>query len=102
MAQATVAADIHQSLDVQLNLGAKLTFDDVFVFNQLADGLGLSFRPIFGTLIRIDITTRENLDGAGSTDTKNGGQGDFTPLLDVKILSCNSWHGSNDNARNQA
>jgi hypothetical protein len=102
MAQATIAADIHQALDVQLNLRAQVTLNDVFVFDELADGFGLGFRPVLRTLVRIDITARENLDSAGTTDSKDGGQGNFAPLLDVKVLSCNSWHGSNDKARNQA
>lgn len=102
MAQATVAADVHQTLDVQLNLRTQVTLNDVFVFDELADGFGLGFRPVLRTLVRIDITARENLDGAGTTDSKDGGQGNFAPLLDVKVLSCNSWHGSNDKARNQA
>ena len=102
MTHSTIATDIHQALDVQLNFSAKLTFNDILVFDQLSDGFRLRFRPVLGTLVRIDIAARENLDGAGPTDTKNGGQGDFAPLLDVKILSCNSWHRSNDKARNQA
>ena len=102
MTQAAVAADVHQTLDIQLNLGAQVTLDDVLVLDEFADGLGLGFRPVFRTFVRVDITARENLDGAGTTDSKDGGQGDFTPLFDVKVLSCNSWHGSNDRARNTA
>ena len=102
MAKTPVATDIHQAFDVQLYFCTQLTFHLVLIFNELTDGFRLIVRPVLRALIRIDITARENFDGAGTTDAEYGGQSDFAPLLDVKILSCNSWHRSNDNARNQA
>jgi len=102
MAKTPVAADIHQALDVQLYFRTKLTLHLVLIFDELPDGFRLIVRPILWALIRIDVAARENFDGARATDAENGGQSDLAPLLDVKILSCNSWHRSNDNARNQA
>jgi hypothetical protein len=102
MAKTPITADVHQALDIQLYFCTKLTFYLILIFNELTDGFCLIVRPILWALIRIYITARENFNGAGTTNAEYGGHSDFAPLFDVKILSCNSWHRSNDNARNQA
>jgi hypothetical protein len=99
--QTTVATDIHQSLDVQLDLGAQLAFHQVLILDELTDGLGLVFRPGIGPLVGIDVESGKDLNGAGTANSKDGSEGDFAALFDVQVLSCNSWHRSSSNAWNK-
>ena len=47
MAHATIATDVHQTLDVQLNFRAEVTFHFVLSTNDLTNLGCLIIRPVF-------------------------------------------------------
>jgi hypothetical protein len=68
MSKSAVTADIHQSLDVKLHLGSKLTFDDVLIFDHSADTTGLLLGPGFWLDVPVDSDAIQYLLGSRSTD----------------------------------
>ena len=61
MAQAAVAANFHQTLDVHLHFAAQVTFDSEVTGHIFAQGGGFSFRQIFDTGRRVDLGGGQNL-----------------------------------------
>ena len=94
MAQPAIAADITQTLYVQMGLGAQHPFDHILVFEYLTHTAYLVFGPLFGLDERIDLGFGENFPCARASDPENGGQRKFTALLRWYVYSCNSWHNS--------
>lgn len=76
MADATVAVDLAQSLDVQGDVSAQITFDVVLV-DLRADFLYFLFRQVFYTCVWIDTGSLQNFIGSRSADTVNVCQADL-------------------------
>ena len=64
MAQASIAVDIHQSLDIQLDFFAKITFDSSLILDNLADLSGFLLGEIFNQRIDVDSGLIQNRRGA--------------------------------------
>src|SRR5579863_5209943 len=72
MAQATVAADIHQALDIALNLAAQIAFDaQLKRINSVAELLFIVFGQFFDARIGADARMRKQLHGGGGADAEN-------------------------------
>ena len=54
MAQATVAAKIHQAFDVHLSFAAQITFDGKVLVNVLADFQDFCIRKLVNTARAVD------------------------------------------------
>jgi len=80
MAEATIATDVHQSLDVHRGLAAQIAFDGE-ERNLIADLFEIAVGQIFDLLRIFDTARFADLTGARATDTKNGGQADFSVLV---------------------
>ncbi len=66
VAQPTVATDIHQPLNVELDLRPKSAFYGVVVFDQVADFARVILRPLLRSDILVDPRTLEYFDCRGS------------------------------------
>src|SRR5205807_3262185 len=65
MAQAAIAAQIHQPLDVQAHLAAEVALDLVALLERLADAVDLVLGEVLGPLIGIDLRLLADLSGGG-------------------------------------
>jgi hypothetical protein len=63
MPQATVAAEIHEALDVHGNLGAQITLHLVMGIDDLPNGIHLSIRKVIRLGVPIDAGLIEDLFG---------------------------------------
>ena len=54
MAQTTVAAEVHQALDVHLHLTAQIALDLVFGVEQITNRLQLRIRELLETEIKVE------------------------------------------------
>jgi len=92
VAQATVATQIHQALDVHLHFTAQVAFDGVVLVDVLADlqdfGVGQFVDP--AGLVDADGIA----DGAGRCVANSGdvGEGDGNPLCSRDVYAGNTCH----------
>ena len=71
MADTTVATDVHQSLDVELDFGAQIPFDLVLGTDHLTDSGSLVIGPVLYLDIAIDPSLIEDLGSAATTDPED-------------------------------
>ena len=82
MTDAAVAADIHQTLDVELDGRAAFAFDfDAHVGNRRTDCADLVVRPVLYFEVVADASDFENLASRRTTDTVDIGQADLASLI---------------------
>ena len=60
MAQATIAGDIHQPLDIQLNFPPQIALDAILAINDLANAPNLFLGQIAHPRARVDIRLLED------------------------------------------
>jgi hypothetical protein len=70
MTQTSVAADIHEPLDIELNLAPKFAFDFVLA-NNLPNAGNFFICPLGHTLVPIDPRFRKDLGSKRWTDAVN-------------------------------
>ena len=87
MADPTVAVNFAQTLDVQRNIPAQVTFHMVVV-DLLTDLLNFIIGQVTDASVRIDPCILQNFIGAGTTDTENVGQADFHSFVFWYINTC--------------
>src|SRR5438128_2913028 len=92
MAQAAVAAQVHQALDVQAHLAAEVTLDLVALLETLADPVDLVVGQVLGPPGRIDLGQGADLPRAGVADPVQVRERDLDLLLTGKVDSGNSRH----------
>src|SRR5690606_33568009 len=96
VAQAAIAADVHEALDAQLALRLEHTFDLVLLRNDSPNGIGFIVRPILHLFVPIQVGFRKDLLGRPSADAENVGKSDLTSLVirnvDRKSTRLNSSH----------
>jgi hypothetical protein len=69
MANATIALDGLHALQVETNLTAKVTFDDILALLNRVNDLGkLGFRQVLGANARIDVGRGQDLLRVGRTE----------------------------------
>ena len=69
MAEATIAANILQTLNVQGNFCAELTFHGVFVFEEMANLTLFFFSQVVTLLVLVDAQLSTDLVSGEQTDT---------------------------------
>ncbi|EJX04439.1 hypothetical protein EVA_07453 [gut metagenome] len=87
----TIATDIHQTLDVQLNLRTKVTFNLEFSTNDLTDLSCLVVSPILHFDISVNASLIQDFSRATTTYTINVGQGDLTTFVLREVNTNNSY-----------
>ena len=92
MADAAVAADLHQTLDVQRHIAALVAFHDQVMVDILTDLSLVLLGHILYTGIRIDAGGGENVVGSLTADAVDIGECDFHPLFSGQVYTSNSCH----------
>jgi hypothetical protein len=80
MAKTTIAAHVHQTLDIQLNLRAKLTFDFV-VGDRLTDTCNFIVRPCRHTLVMINAGFIQHLTTNRAANAEDVSERDKSALI---------------------
>ena len=97
VAQAAIALNVDEALDVHRNVLAQVAFDFALVLNDLADAVHLFLAQILDLLEAIDVGLVQNLAGAGLTDPENVSERDPSLLVAGQIdasNTCHSWFPS--------
>ena len=81
MSDTAVAVDFNKALDVEGNVTAKVTFDNVVVLDLVTQLGYLLFGKILGAGIGIDTGLYKDIVGALAAYTVNVGKGDLDALL---------------------
>jgi hypothetical protein len=93
VAQTTVAAQVHQSLDVQTDLTTKVTFNlDIEFLNHLADSTTFIVVQIITALIQRNLSGIENDARLVNTNSVDIGERNFHALISGKIDACDTSH----------
>jgi hypothetical protein len=77
---AALATNVHQALDVHLDLRAKLTFN-ANLGDDFADFGDFVVVPVLDALVLGDSGLGENFRGAGASDAVDVGQGNYSSLV---------------------
>ena len=91
MTDATIATDIHESLDIKLDLRTKITFHFIVGGDDFANFGCLLVSPVFNFTIFIDSGLVENRHGGATADAVDVGQGYFTSFVLGEINSHDSY-----------
>ena len=93
MTDAAVTADIHQTLDVELDGRTAFALDfDTQVSDRRTDRTDLVVRPILDFEVVADASDLENLAGRRTTDTVDIGQADLAPFIFCLIYTDYTCH----------
>ncbi len=74
MPDPTITAKIDQTFDVHGDLTTAVTFDNIFVVNDLADGGNLALFEIIALLVKWNAGLIQDPDGRSPADTMNIGK----------------------------
>src|SRR5690606_22835819 len=88
VAQAPIAAKVHQALDVGLNLAAQIAFDGVVTVDGLADLQHLRIRQLVHTALGRDVALRANLLREIGPDAVDIAQRDLDALARWNVDAC--------------
>jgi hypothetical protein len=91
MAESTVAANVHQSLDVHGCLAAQIAFDSE-LSDLISDFLEITIGQVFNLFGICNATGFADFASAGATDTKNGGQANLGMLLRRNVDASDTCH----------
>src|SRR5712692_3873310 len=92
VAQAAVAAQVHQPLDVEAHLAAQVALDLVVLLQRLADPVDLVVGQVLGPPGRIDLGQRAHLLRAGVADPVQVRERDLDLFLAGKVDSRDARH----------
>lgn len=81
MTQTSIAADLDQALDVQLNLSAQVAFDNKVLADVVAQRRDLVLRQITHTRVRRDASGLQSPLRGASADAVDVGQAYLHPLV---------------------
>lgn len=81
MTQATVTADIHQSLDIHLDTFSEITLYIAFSIENRAELIQLVFAEVLNSQINVNARLAEDLGRARFTYTIDVGHSDLCPLI---------------------
>src|SRR3569623_1892695 len=93
MTQATIAAEVHQTLDVHGDVATKIALD-LALADFGTQGFDLRLGQLFDLGFRRDTCRLTDLTGTGATDAVNGGQGNACVLLDRNIDPSYAGHSN--------
>src|SRR5690606_8667506 len=91
MAEAAVATDVHQTLDVHRGFATQIALDGEGV-HLVTHLLELGVAEILDLLAVCDATGVADQTGAGAPDTEDRGQADFGVLVRRNVDACNTGH----------
>jgi hypothetical protein len=93
VADATVAVDCLEALEIGLEVAAEISFDQNLAgIDGLNDLIELFRRKIFGADIWVDAGNFQNFFGVFGPDAVNVGQGGFDAFVTGNIYSEKAWH----------
>src|SRR5713226_5857325 len=92
VAEASVAAQVHQPLDVERDLAAQVAFHLEVLLDRLADAVDLVVGQVLRPPGRIDLRQSADLPRRGVADAVEIGQRDLDLLLAGKVNACNTRH----------
>ena len=92
MAASTITTDFLETLDILFHDVTELSFDTVFLFDHVAETVGVFSDDILGPGIRIDTEFFENLLAGRQTDTIHVGQSDFDSFVVWNVDSRDTYH----------
>jgi len=81
VAQAAIAAEVHQALDVEAHFAAQVAFDLVTLLQRLADAVDLVFGEVLGPLGAVQLGGRADLLRGGLADAVEVLERDLDLLL---------------------
>src|SRR5438034_7915569 len=93
MADAAVAADVHEALDAHGHLAPEVALDLVFALDDVADPRRLLVAPRLDPLPGVDARVSEDLLGRGDADSVDVLYGYFTALVPRQVHSGDTCHG---------
>src|SRR5579872_1722779 len=92
MAQAAVAADVHQPLDRTADLAPEVAFDFEILFDLLAKLLDVFVFEVFDADIRIDAGDAQQPYGSGPADAEDIRQSDLDAFFTRQVDARDSCH----------
>ena len=92
MADATVAADFNQTLDVQADFATQVTFDLHVVLDVVTELGNFVLGKILHAGIGIDLGRGKDFLGNRRTDAEDLGQADFHTLFSGQVNARNTCH----------
>ena len=90
--QTTVATNVHQTFDVELNFRTQRAFSLVLSGNDGADFASFSLSPVFHLLVDIDASFGEDFNRVAPANAENVSQGDFAALVVRDVYPCDTSH----------
>jgi hypothetical protein len=94
MPKPSIAADVHEPLDIHGNFLAEITFDSTFLVDHLADLADLLLVQILHPNFEPNTGFFQDELGAYVTDPIDMGESDVDALATRQIDTCNSCHDS--------
>ena len=94
MTQPAIAPDIHQPLDVHLNLLAQVTFDPALLVDDRAYAIHFFFAEFADAFVDTHSRVSENLIRARSSDAVNVRETDFSSFVSWQVYTCDACHSS--------
>jgi len=92
VAEATIAAEIHESLDVGLDLAAQITLDHVIGLKDLAYSGHLLLGEFTGSHSAADARLVEHLKRRTASDSIDIGEGDVQALVAREVYTGDTCH----------
>jgi hypothetical protein len=93
VADAAIALDALQTLEVHTQFAAQVTFDDILAVLDRVNDLGhLLFSQVLGAGLRFDFRCLKDVDGIGRSDAVDVAQGDVDPLVAGNFYSDDTSH----------
>ena len=92
VADATIAADVHEPLDVHRHFGAQSTFDAEVLLDRLTKPLRVGVVQIANSLLGVDAGGSEDAAGGRATDAEDICEADLYLLLTREIDAGNARH----------
>jgi len=90
--QTSVAADVHEPLDVHGNLPAEITLNPHFFIDDVTQAIDFIVSQVPNPGVRIDSGASEKLLARMQPDAVDVRQRSFDPLIPGKVNSRNSGH----------
>jgi hypothetical protein len=92
VAKPTVAAEVHQPLDIHRDVAAEIALDEIVSVDDLADLDNFGVGQIANTALGRNADLLDNLMRLGGANAMNIAEADFDPLLGWDIDAGNARH----------
>jgi hypothetical protein len=92
MPLTTVTTDVHQALNVKLNLGTKLALHSELVGDELTNSIQLFVVPFTHFGVHINPGVGQDFAGGGASYPKDVGEPDFTSFVTGQVYASYPCH----------